>query len=141
MDQDRQTTIYDADGNPILIIGERSSTIMAPDKSISRLEYSDSILLVDGLSWTPAMASGANPVYLTSCQRCREPPIWLPGRRRGTHGLLSVRNARVCASCGAVTCPRHRRFVLGAWRCHDCVPWVLLRRILKLVFFSLHRES
>ncbi len=141
INQISQTTIHDVNGNPVLIIGERVCTVIEPDGTISRLQHLDSIQLVDGLAWSPAMASGSNPVLLTTCPMCREPPVSLFRREPATHGLLSVRNARVCTSCGQVTCPRHRKLVGRGWRCPSCARWASLTRLIKPIFFSLHQES
>ena len=141
INQINQTTIHDVNGDPVLSIGERAYTVIEPDGTISRLQLLDNIQLVDGLAWSPSMASGPNPVFLTTCPTCREPPISLFKHEPATHGLLSVRNARVCTSCGQITCPRHRRLVGRGWRCLSCARWAGLARVIKPIFFSLQRES
>jgi hypothetical protein len=134
-----QTVIHDDAGHPILIIGTQEFTVVE-DGTLKQYALEDSILLQDGLAWNPAMAAGGNPVLLTSCSTCRKPPLSLLRFERATHGLLSVRNARTCADCGIVTCPRHRRLVAGHWRCLRCARWYRFKRLIRPLFFSSHEE-
>ena len=134
-----QTTIRDIDGNPVLIIGTREYTIIEPDGT-QHLRLGDTIQLVDGLSWSPSMMAGANPILLTTCSMCRNPSVSFFGSERASHGCLSVRNARVCVGCGIVTCPRHRSLSGGKWRCLSCARWNGLKRLVKPIFFSRHEE-
>jgi hypothetical protein len=128
--------IHDAHGRPVLVIGTREFTIIEPDGTISEYQESDSIQLVDGLAWSPAMMSQANPILLTSCAACRNPPVSLfLGRAHPTHGLLAVRNARVCVECGTVCCPQHRRLSGEHWRCIPCWRKHGLKGILRPLFF------
>ena len=135
-----QTIIHDEVGNPILIIGMWEFTVVEPDGTVSEHKHGDSIQLVDGLAWNPSMMAGANPILLTTCPTCRNPPVSLFKHERSNHGLLSVRNARVCADCGTVTCPRHRRLIGGHWRCLRCARWYRLKRLIRPIFFSLREE-
>lgn len=129
------SAIYDANGSPVLVIGSRKYTVIDP-AGISEYEEADSIQLVDGLVWSPALASGPNPILLTCCTACRYPPVsFFLTRARATHGLLAVRNARVCVGCGAVCCPVHRRLRGEHWRCIPCWHKHLARRLVRPMFF------
>jgi hypothetical protein len=102
----------------------------------------NSIQLVDGLVWSPAMQSQANPVLLTCCAACRNPPVsLLLTRPRPSHGLLAVRNARTCVDCGTVTCSRHRTLAGDHWRCIPCWRNRQLKRVLQSLFFRRDEEG
>lgn len=134
------STIYDDRGSPVLVIGTRKYTVIDAN-GVSEYAESDSIQLVDGLAWSPALATGANAILLTCCMACRYPPLsFFLTRARPTHGLLAVRNARTCVACGAVCCPRHRRLSGDHWRCLPCWQRRQALRLLRPVFFRAEEE-
>ena len=135
-----QTVMHDENGNPILIIGMREFTVIEPDGTVSEHKIGDSILLQDGLAWNPSLATGADPVLLTACSICRNPPVAFFRRHRSGNHLLAVRNSRTCVDCGAVVCSAHRRLSGGHWRCLKCARWYRFKRLIRPIFFSLHEE-
>ena len=135
-----QTTIHDADGEPVLVIGMREFTVIEADGTICEYKYGDNIVLEDGLVWNPSMMMQANPVLLATCTACRKQPPSLFRRRRTLHGLVGEHNARVCADCGAVSCPRHCRLIGQRWRCLPCSRRHRILRAIRPLFFSREEE-
>ena len=134
-----QTAIHDERGNPVLVIGMQEYTVIE-NGVVKEYKIGDSILLRDGLVWNPSMANGADPVLLTSCSLCRNPPVSFFRWRRPRIHLLSVRNSRTCVDCGVVVCSEHRRLRGGHWRCLKCARRYRLKRLLRPLFFSSHEE-
>ena len=134
------TAIHDLYGVLVLLITLRDFTVFEPDGTVSQYKHNDSVQLVDGLEWSPGIMVGGEPILLTVCPTCRNPPVSFFRYERATHGLLSVRNARVCVNCGIVTCPRHRRLIGGRWRCLSCARWYRVKRVVRPIFFSSHEE-
>ena len=141
VNQHYQIVIHDQRGWPVLVIGRREYGVVDGHGAVLQFENSDYIQLVDSLAWCPAMLEGPNPVMLTSCATCRRPPASLLKRERPTHGLLSVRNARTCVDCGAVTCPRHRRLMGRHWRCIPCSRKSRLLSVIRTLFFKPDQEG
>ncbi len=124
----KQAILRNANGIPFVVIGETKFMVPEANNVYTEYEMDDFIQLVDGLLWSPSCMSGPNPVMLTRCTLCIEA---LFGK---SHGLLSVRNARLC-TCGKTTCPRHRRFVDGSWHCPGCARRHPLAKALSSIFF------
>lgn len=135
VDQFIRTAIYDAYGSLVLLIGMSEFLVIEADGTASEYKCGDNIVLEDGVVWNPSMLMHANPVLLATCSLCRRQRGSLFGHRRAAHGLLSAHNARVCAGCGAVTCPRHRRLVGRRWYCLGCSRTKHFKHALRSIFF------
>lgn len=130
-----EIVLCDPEGKPMLVIGSSKVSVIGPKGEVSEYTKDCGIRLVDGLLWHTGMLKWANPVLLTTCSICRNPPVSLFKRERATHGLLSVRNARVCHKCGTLVCPQHRRLVEGSWLCISCAKKATLKRLLLPLLF------
>ena len=128
--KDTTTIITDIDGDTILEIGLSEYTIKHSDGSRTHRRISETIQLVDGMVWSPAMTK----VQIGVCQQCREPQFF--GHR--THGLVAMHKAKMCTDgCGRLCCPRHAR--LGRdkkWRCKEHHRTHLLKTLFHPIFFE-----
>lgn len=128
-----RTVVTDENGQPILEI--TAGEYMIPDgNGMTILKNGQSILLMDGTEWNPAMAIQQG-VKLACCELCRHPPFRFPFRERPRHGLVS--KWKRCVRCGRAICPRHRhRTSDGSWRCSHCRHGIFhwLREILLRLF-------
>lgn len=130
-----ELVLRDEHGRPFLVIGQDKVAVIGPNGEMAEQSREDAIMLVDGLLWTPQMLKWSNPVLVTTCAECRNPRRSLLRPERASHGLLSVRNARSCARCGRVLCPRHRRWEDGGWHCHDCAKTNRFKKAVRWLFF------
>jgi hypothetical protein len=109
-----RTILQDVDGQPLITIDSNEYSVMQPDGTVSVQTNRTSIVLVDGTTWSPAMAHRQNdPVMLAVCATCRRGVNEWFHHELPTHGLLAGSNAERCCECGETCCPRHRR------RCSD----------------------
>jgi hypothetical protein len=130
-------TVYDEHGNVILQVVSGQYLLTSPDGTVTSRSVSSTIQLVCGLQWAPSHAAMRDhAVRIGVCMLCREPPYRFPFRRRPRHGLVSLRRAKRCASCGRLICPQHRTMGPdGRWRCIVCARWHgWLMRLLRLLF-------
>ncbi|MBU0717632.1 MAG: hypothetical protein KJ749_05225 [Planctomycetes bacterium] len=130
-----ETLLCDEDGTPVLVIGSRKFTVIDPRGDVSEYSRDSSIRLPDGFMWSPLMLKWANPVTLTTCSICRKPPFTLFRRERPSTGLVTVRNARNCARCGATVCGAHRRWTEEGWLCISCAKKWTLINLVRPIFF------
>ena len=130
-----ETVLCDEDGTPVLVIGSQKFTVIGPQGDVSEHSRDSSIRLPDGFMWSPEMLKWANPILLTTCAVCRKPPFSLFRRQRASTGLVTVRNARNCARCGATVCGAHRRWVEEGWLCIPCAKKWTLISLVRPIFF------
>jgi len=130
-------TIYDEHGKPILQITSGQYIVTEPDGTMTSRSISSMFPLVCGLSWSPLEAARKdNPIRIGICPLCRHPPYRFPIRPKPRHGLVSMRRAKRCVSCGRLICPQHRKMGAdGQWRCTGCSRWYRLRTALLGLFF------
>ena len=79
-------------------------------------------IAIRGIVWAVGVASGALGVSLFR-------------RQRASTGLVTVRNARNCARCGATVCGAHRRWVEEGWLCIPCAKKWTLISLVRPIFF------
>ena len=136
------TSITDVQGNVIMEIRQEEYLVLE-NGSVTSYTHFRNITLVDGSTWSPVLLSKNPPIYIGVCETCRNPGISLFRRRRRTHGLVAMARARLCADCGLLTCPRHRR--LGKhdkkWRCLACAKKHTLGNLLRPIFFERQEED
>lgn len=129
-------TITDIHGNVVMEVRDEESLVTGSDGSITSYNRMSNIQLVDGSVWNRHMLLKP-PVYLGVCESCRHPDISFWRRQRPTHGLVAMHRAKLCADCGRLCCPAHRK--LGKdqrWRCLACHTRYRLGRLLRPVFFE-----
>ena len=131
----RETILCDEQGQPILVNSSDKVTLFGPNNEMSEHTHDTGIRLVDGLIWFPYMMRWTHPILLTTCSICRNPPVSIFRPEKATHGLLSVRNARVCVSCGSVSCSRHRQLLDKGWYCIHCAGKARITRFITSLFF------
>lgn len=118
-----QNTIYyvqDPQGNLILEVRQEEYIVLGPNSPPALHTRHQNIQLVCGTTWNPSMLQSKPPVFIGVCHMCRHPPVSLLGREQPSHGLVAMYRARLCADCGILCCPRHRRERDGKWRCLRC---------------------
>lgn len=130
-----ETVVYDEDGTPVLALGSEKMTVFGPQGEPSEHSRDSGIRLPDGFIWTREMLNWANPILLTTCSICRKPPFSLFRRHRASTGLVTVRNARSCARCGATVCGTHRRWTDEGWHCLSCAKKWSLMNFVRPIFF------
>lgn len=115
------TILRDIDGSIIIEVGLDEYTIKDPETgTLVHRKSSTNIRLVCGMMWSPAMLVESKHL-IGVCQQCRTPRRSLFRRVRGTHGIVSLEQAKHCVDCGQLSCPSHR--VLSSddkWRCISC---------------------
>jgi len=124
--------ITDAQGNIVLEIGTHEYSVMHSDGSLTQRKITETIPLVCGTIWTPATKF---PIGV--CELCRQPSFF----NRRSHGLVSLSRAKMCATCGQLCCPKHRK--LGKdqkWRCLRHHSSHQLRNLLHPIFFEQREE-
>ena len=137
-----QNRVYDDEGNVIMEMTSGQYMVREPDGSFITRNENSTISLMDGLEWCPLMATGPQPIRIGVCTLCRNPPYQFPVRHGPKHGLVSMRRAKRCASCGRLLCPIHRRKCSDhKWRCPACSRKHRAKTILFRVFFSLEQED
>lgn len=134
-----ETIIRDKDGQPILIITYAVMNLTMPDGSVIEKTLTETIELVDGFQWHAGLLSAKPPVYIGVCEFCRRPPFHLLRLERPTHGLVRLKQLKLCANCGTPCCPRHRIRSSGQWRCPECARTFqqknTVNTILRSIFF------
>ena len=136
-------SVCDEDGNPILQVVSGQYIVTEPDGTMTSRSINSTIELMDGLQWSPALAALKDrPIRVGVCQFCRYPPYRFPVRARPKHGLVSMRRAKRCASCGRLMCPKHRKMGTdGKWRCPVCSRRHGWRMLLLRLFFSFDEKE
>jgi len=137
-DQQVETIIRDLNGEEILRVGMRVYTTVLPDGTLQEHKASDAIELVDGLVWNPSfMTRQKDPILVVACSLCRNPPRLMFRTEQPSHGMCSAENAKPCANCGLMCCPKHARRLAqeqDAVYCLKCLPFVKVKSLLKAVF-------
>ena len=133
-----QTLLCDEYGNPLVILSATELVITLPNGDIQSFRSNQSLLLSCGTMWHPALWP-KNPIGV--CSVCRHPQYIFPFRERPSHGLVSLRKAMLCVSCGQLLCPRHRKAGSDRrWRCPSCHKKSAIRRLFSWIFFSSEEE-
>lgn len=87
------------------------------DGNIISLRSNTSIVTVCGNIWFPGKEDAG------ICSVCQNPPRWFLWRPKPTHGIVLIRNSRVC-TCGTRVCPKHaHKYGNGLWLCPRCLFW------------------
>jgi len=135
-------TVYDEHGNVILQVVSGQYLVTTPDGTVTSRSVGSTIELVDGTQWSPAQAAVKdNPIRVGVCILCRHPPYQFPRRQKPRHGLVSLRRAKRCASCGRLICPHCRKMRTdGKWRCIVCYRRHWWRMLLLRLFFSFEED-
>ena len=137
-----KTVIWDASGQVVLAIGLDDYFITHPDGSTESHSYSHNIVLVDGTSWNPGMLICNPPVYVGLCDQCRSYGFSLLGVRKPRHGVLTLARGKLCATCGTLCCPAHRKLGYdNKWRCLRCAKAHTVGHLFKSLFFAREEES
>lgn len=134
--QSTTTVIWDANGQPVIAIGLNEYIVSQPDGSMESRRLSHNIILVDGTAWNPGMLTSNPPIYIGICEQCRTFSVSGLRVRRPSHGLTTLARAKICAGCGTLCCPHHRK--LGSdnkWRCLSCSKRHAAGWLLKRIFF------
>ena len=129
------TTITDVHGQVIVEIGQREYTVRQSDGSLVHRSLNQHMTTVCGTAWSPAMQFAKPPLYIGICQQCRDGTSVL-GRNK-THGICLLYRSKVCAECGTLCCPSHRK--LGRdrrWRCLKHHRRHLIGSVVKPLFFE-----
>ena len=131
----KETTnrITNFDGNVILEIGQQEYTVRHADRSITHHRINENIRLVCGTIWNALMMA---KILVGICQQCRRPTLF----HRRTHGIVAMSRAKVCADCGTLCCPRHRKLGRGKWRCLRHHKIHLLKNLCRPIFFERKEE-
>ena len=129
------TVIRDVHGVVILSVRADEFLIFEADGTVTRRRINESIMLMCGTAYNPAMSMGPNPIVLpAACSLCRRPRLF----GRAIHGLCSMERGAICAGCGEFLCPRHARGRPdGPKRCRTCAWLHLIKRVLGVMFFSI----
>jgi len=111
------TSITDMNGQTIIQIGSSQYTVRNSDGSLTHRFLNQLIPTVDGFEWGPDMQKAKPPVHVGICQQCRDGSS-LFGRNK-SHGIVTLARAKLCADCGTLCCPSHRRLSKNdrRWRC------------------------
>ena len=115
-----KTVLLGINGELILQIGFDDYIVVQPNRSISQYKISANIALVDGTFFNPSLLLAKPPIYIGVCELCRHPPFLGLGRKKATHGIVTLARARICADCGLLCCPKHRSKHSGDWLCPSC---------------------
>ena len=136
--QNTITTITDVNNNVIMEIRQEEFLVTASDGSITSYTHYRNIQLVDGSTWNPAMLWARPPVYIGVCESCRSQRSSLFRRKHRIHGLVAMSRAKICDTCGILTCPQHRKLSKRdkKWRCLSCAKKHALGNLLRPVFFE-----
>ena len=128
-----KTISYDENGNPILTTSSTHEVGQLPDSTEYDRKTNQTIQLMDGLQYHPAMSVGQNPIYIATCAICRNPKL----TRKTSHGLVSLPAARRCARCGKTLCPRHSKTLDNneSYCIRPCAKIYKFKRFLKSIFF------
>ena len=125
------TTIRDADGNVILEIGQQQYTVRHSNGAITHRDVSAHMQLVCGTIWNPSMMKAG--IYVGVCSQCRTPSVF----HRSSHGIVALNRAKLCADCGALCCPRHRKQGRDKlWRCLRHHKIHVLKSLGRPIFFE-----
>ena len=136
-----QTVLWDKVGTIVLAVGLAEYVVTHPDGSIESHRLSHNIALVDGTWWNPGMLTANPPVYIGLCDQCRTYTASLLGVSKPTHGVLTLARGKLCATCGTLCCPAHRK--LGQdnkWRCLRCAKVNTVGHLLRSLFFYKEEE-
>lgn len=107
--------------------------VVSPDGSTVERRLTDYLLTVDGFPWDPSMLRGPTPIYLVSCNRCRQPSLF----ETSNHGLCTLNNAQRCVACQGIYCPRHSTPCSdGQTRCVSCVRTHRIKNLFLPLFFE-----
>jgi hypothetical protein len=132
--KDTTNRISDFDGNVILEIGQQEYTVRQSDKSITHHRINENIRLVCGTIWNALMMA---KILVGICQQCRVPSFF----HSRTHGIVAMNRAKLCADCGTLCCPRHKK--LGRdqkWRCLKHHKTHLVKNLGRSIFFDRKEE-
>ena len=124
--------ITDAQGNIVLEIGTHEYSVMHSDGSMTQRKITETIPLVCGTLWNP---KARFPIGV--CELCRQPSFF----SRRSHGCVALSRAKMCATCGQLCCPKHRK--LGKdqkWRCLRHDDSYKLRNLFRPIFFERREE-
>ena len=131
------TVLLDLNGEIILETGYEDFMVFEPDGSCTQHKITSNIQLVDGLQWNPTMLMSKPPILVGVCCYCRKPRYDFSSFRREPpiHGIVSLRNSKICASCGNLCCPRHFRSCSdNRWRCRSCALKFQIKRFAMSLF-------
>ena len=132
-----EALLRNLDGAIVIRSGSGTYNVNLPNGSTTQYQFSEFLQTVDGVSWSPHMLQGQDPVLLACCNRCRRPPLF----ERPSHGLCTQPAVKRCARCHEPCCPRHqRRCTDRRIRCINCARWFRVRRFLRPLFFERVRE-
>ena len=130
-------TITDLQGEVVVEVRQNEYVVIDSDGSVTSYTHNRSIQLVDGSAWDPSMLRARPAIFVGVCEICRNRDLSLFRRRRKTHGLVAMSRARICATCGALCCPGHRRLCSdNLWRCRRCSRRHGIKNILRPLFFE-----
>lgn len=103
----------------------------------STVTRGDSFRTVDGILFNPIYATGQTPLLLAVCHVCRHPPLGIfLFRKKPTHGICTLQNARQCHDCGTTCCPAHRVNRQGKAFCLRCARRRRIWKLIKPLFFK-----
>jgi len=120
------TQITDENGTVIVEIGSHEYSIKNADGSRTYRQIYETIVLMCGMVWAPAMMT---KVPIGICEHCR---------RKGKTGLVSILRGRRCVECGKFTCPAHHTLGRdGKYRCsRHCNTIHQLKSLLRPLLFK-----
>ena len=130
------TEIRDMTGEVILEISMEETRIRMPDGSVVSQRSSTSIRTAGGAIWSPLQWMARPPRHVGICDQCRHPKFSFFRRERPTHGIVLLKQAKLC-ECGMLCCPKHRRLGSdGVWRCPACAKKHMAKEALLSIFFT-----
>ena len=138
-----RTTLHDLHGNVILEVGYEEYMIVNPDGSITQQRNHENIQTVDGSCWNASFLAAKPPLLLGCCQDCRAPRFLGLSRHEPSHGIVILRRAKLCASCGRLCCPSHIRRCPGdrLRRRRPCALKYRLTTMLKSLVYAYREEN
>lgn len=131
------TVIRDINGEVLTQLELEETVTREPDGSTTSRRTSNNIQLTDSVVFNAGMLISNPPVYIGVCRQCRKFSVSLFRRQRPTHGITTLGRSKMCADCGTLCCPNHRRLSPDRkWRCFSCAKKYLAKEFIKSIFFS-----
>lgn len=139
INQTTELIFLDQDGHAHLTLRTSEQVVKQPNgNGLVYLKSGETRELACGNVWGPHMPPNGPMQPGGICSFCCKPRRrWLFFSRPGGHGVCSLAAGRACDTCGAYTCPSHRRpGDDGLWRCPDCQRKAHRRAFFTWLFFK-----